>query len=157
MHKISPPWTLTELVNEISVDLARAPTNKEVSSASRPHDRPPMQLGPNTKCSNCGAVGKHLSKECPINCNQCSNNYCQGARGMLCCIACDIQLSKRNLMSAIEGVPMHPYIVSKLDKQWAAKHAKELSMVEMAVAAVEGNDENEEPNVPGCDGLINPI
>ena len=60
MHKIEPPWTLTELIDEIAVDLARAspPTPvKEASAADRPSNRPPPELHSYTKCGGCGAVG----------------------------------------------------------------------------------------------------
>ena len=156
MHKIEPPWTLNELIDEIAVDLARAPPVKPPPKEASGADRPPVVLGPNTKCGNCGVVGKHLSKNCPINCKSCGNNYCPGARLQLCAIACDIQPSKRDLMSAIEGIPLHPYIVGKLDKQWATKHGKELSMLEMAVAVVEDDNDDEDEDVCATIGLINP-
>ena len=153
MHKISPPWTLTELIDEIAVDLARASPAKEVSSAFRPSDRPPAELTPIYRCASCGATGQHLSKDCPKKCSKCNFNFCPGNRGMLCAVECLEQPSTRSLKNFFDR-DLHSYLVTKLDKAWAAKHEKQLSMAELLEVAAVEEDEEEEESLNH--GLINP-
>ena len=141
MHGESPPWTIDQLIDNIAVDLARAPPHalpikpppNEASGADRRY--PPPELTQFTKCGGCGAVGKHLSRDCPEKCKHCSLNFCPGNRGMVCAIECVEQPSKRDIKNAL-GYPMYPTLVAKLDQLWSKKHNKkveEVSMLEMSI------------------------
>jgi hypothetical protein len=81
---VPPPWNVDELIDYIAVDIANASssaqlTSKEVSSTEK------HTLDAKYRCSNCGATGEHLSKDCPKKCDNpngrcCGNNFCPGAR-----------------------------------------------------------------------------
>ena len=156
MHKKAVPWTLDELIDEIAVDLARAPPAKEASGASLPSDRgrPPPELNSYTKCGGCGAIGKHLSRDCPEKCKHCGLNFCPGNRGMVCAIECVEQPSKRDIKNAL-GYPMYPTLVAKLDQLWSKKHNKQLEVSSAEFCqVVEDDDEDEE--IEHISGLCNP-
>ena len=160
MHKKSVPWTLDELIDEIAVDLARASPAKEASGASRPSDRPPAELTPTYRCASCGATGQHLSKDCTKKCPKCNFNFCPGNRSMLCAVQCVEQPSTRSLKNFFDR-DLHPYLVSKLDKAWAAKHGKQIKEVSSAeltdtIIYDDDEDENELCSTVGPIGLCNP-
>jgi hypothetical protein len=133
LRGLSPPWSPKELIDNIAVDIAHAPTvsalNKEVASVDLP--KPKVQLTSTYKCSNCGAVGEHLNQDCPNKCSDCNFNFCPGARGELCAVLCDQPSSKRSLQNGI-GKDLHPFLVGKLDAAWKLKHpGEEVSALEM--------------------------
>ena len=136
MKGASPPWTIAELIDNIAVDLARAPpverkevSAKEVASVDLP--KPKVQLTSTYKCSNCGALGKHLNQDCPRVCFECKNNFCPGARDELCAVLCDELPSKRSLQNGI-GKDLHPFLIAKLDAAWKTKHpGREVSSLEI--------------------------
>ena len=155
MHKIPPPWTLDELIDEIAVDLARAspikevPELKEIAAADR---LPPPVLQSYTKCASCGAVGKHLARDCPVKCSKCHFNFCPGNRGQVCAVECTEQPSKRSLKNFM-GNPLFHTLVSKLDEAWSKKHGKEASSAEF-YQVIEDDDEDED--LCNTVGLCNP-
>ena len=155
MHKIPPPWTLDELIDEIAVDLARAspikevPELKEIAAADR---LPPPVLQSHTKCASCGAVGKHLARDCPVKCSKCHFNFCPGNRGQVCAVECTEQPSKRSLKNFM-GNPLFHTLVSKLDEAWSKKHGKEASSAEF-YQVIEDDDEDED--LCNTVGLCNP-
>jgi len=155
MHKIPPPWTLDELIDEIAVDLARAspvkkaPELKEIAAADR---FPPPVLQSYTKCASCGAVGKHLARDCPVKCSKCNFNFCPGNRGQVCAVECSEQPSTRSLKNFM-GNPLFHTLVTKLDEAWSKKHGKKIEVSAAEMLEVEGDEEDD---VPGCDGLVNP-
>ena len=78
MRKESAPWTVAKLIDEIACnDLACASPVKEASEAFGSNERPLLVLGPNTKCGGCGAIGKHLSRDCPEKCSTWGVNFRQ--------------------------------------------------------------------------------
>ena len=96
MKHVDPPWTVSELIDSIAVDLACAPPAKELATEASVVDKKPAELGPTYRCANCGATGDHLTQYCPVKCVYCSFSFCAGARHMLCVVVCDIQPSQRS-------------------------------------------------------------
>ena len=131
----SPPWTANELIAFIGVDLTAYP-RPEVSLTERPPTGgvTKQTLNPETKCGNCGATSKHVSRDCPIKCPDCLLNCCPGnpARGMLCAAKCDIAPSKCiPPLTSFNGRDLPTFCVQKLDTAWKAKHpGKEISSLE---------------------------
>ena len=155
MHGESPPWTVDQLIDSIAVDLARAspimkvPELKEIAAADR---FPPPVLQSYTKCASCGAVGKHLARDCPVKCSKCNFNFCPGNRGQVCAVECSEQPSTRSLKNFM-GNPLFHTLVTKLDEAWSKKHGKKIEVSAAEILVVEGDEEDD---VPGCDGLVNP-
>ena len=155
----APPWTIDKLINSIAVDLARAPPRalpikpppNEASSADRRH--PPLELTQFTKCGGCGAIGKHLSRDCPEKCKLCGLNFCPGNRGMLCAIECVVQPSKSDIKNAL-GYPMYPTLVTKLDQLWSKEHNKEIEVSSAEFCQVVEDDEEDE-EINHISGLCN--
>ena len=155
----SPPWTLEELTDCIGVDLARAKPDKPKAASAlegahpppRPDPKPRPELTPTYKCAACGAVGKHLSFDCPIKCLECKNNFCPGARHELCAVVCETPPSKRSPpLENVHGRPLHGILVQKLDEAWKLKHNKEVSALEMELeASATALDSDGEPEVFG--------
>ena len=137
----SPPWTLEELTDFIGVDLARAKPDKPKEASAlegahpppRPDPKPRPTLTSTYKCAACGAVGKHLSFDCPIKCPECALNFCPGARHELCAVVCETPPSKRSPpLENVHGRPLHSMLVQKLDAAWKLKHpGKEVSSLEV--------------------------
>ena len=136
----APPWELARLIDYIAVDLARVPAStKEVALAAkgeqppRPDPKPRPTLTSTYKCAACGAVGKHLSFDCPIKCPECALNFCPGARHELCAVVCETPPSKRSPpLENVHGRPLHSMLVQKLDAAWKLKHpGKEVSSLEV--------------------------
>jgi len=147
-----PPWTVKKLIDDIAVDMACASPAAELSVTEELPIKSPsikIQLTSTYKCSNCGAVGKHLNQDCPQKCSDCNFNFCPGARGELCAVLCDLPPSKRSLQNGI-GKDLHPFLVGKLDTAWKAKHpGKEVSSLEIQ------NDSDSDSEVPAF-GLVIP-
>ena len=130
-----PPWAVGELIAFIGVDLTAYSRNEVSVTEQRPTGGPAKQtLTPDTKCGNCGATGKHVSRDCPIKCPDCLLNCCPGnpARGMLCAAKCDIAPSKCiPPLTSFNGRDLPTFCVQKLDTAWKAKHpGKEISSLE---------------------------
>ena len=127
MRQAAPPWTLTELVDEIAVDLARA--SQEVSLTERRSNT----HSDSQKCPNC--AGDHHPRECTTKCPDCHHTFCPGnpVRGMLCAARADTQPSKCDPpLTNISGKPLPKFIIEFLDKSWLVKHPdRELSALEV--------------------------
>ena len=129
------PWSAQQLIDYIAVDLARAKPVKAVANVSTKEvanvsTRPPPVLTASTRCFGCGAVGKHMSRDCPIKCGTCNFNFCPGARGEACAVSFDERPSMRSLTN-IDDQPMIKLLVDKLDAAWKVKHPNEVSMLEI--------------------------
>ena len=116
-----------------------------------------QSLTPDTKCQNCGAVGKHVPRDCPHTCGECGLNCCPGARHMACAAACDIPPSKRSDLTNFFGRELPSFVISLLDKAWKTKHPgkeialaerqREISSLECVPVDDDSDAENGEPNI----------
>ena len=115
-----PPWTEDELVARLAVDLERVAPPKELSAIE---GRNKVELTPSTVCHGCGAVGKHLSRNCPQTCRFCNFNFCPGARHMACAVCFDVRPTERT--PPIENGlnrRLNDTLLKKLDAAWQLKH-----------------------------------
>ena len=132
MKGAPPPWTVNELIAEISVDLARV--HKQLSAIEKTTKSA-------VKCANC--TGDHHPRDCDKKCSSCQNSFCPGNpfRLELCAALADIQPSKRTI-NDVFGKPLPAFLVERLDKAWLSKHpGKELSMLEAGICTVDTDEE----------------
>jgi len=132
MKGASPPWTVDELIAEISVDLSRV--RKELSAVESTSKH-------TFKCANC--KGNHRPRDCDKKCSTCQNTFCPGNpfRLELCAALADIQPSKREIKDVF-GNPLPKFLVERLDEAWLSKHpGKELSMLEVGTCTIDTDEE----------------
>ena len=123
---------------------------EEIAAADR---FPPPVLQSYTKCASCGAVGKHLARDCPVKCAKCNFNFCPGNRGQVCAVECSEQPSTRSLKNFL-GNPLFHTLVNKLNEAWSKKHGKELKEVSSAELCQVIEDDDEDEDVCATMGLV---